>query len=108
MADTFSIELALISSLFQATNETVIALQIKEEYFQVPLHKLAVKCVLWLISKDKEFDEEIVLYYIAKNNNINLEEWLHILAANPFATVGTMKSYLDILKEQGKRRVDEI
>ena len=103
-----NIERALISTLLHTDRSVLSTVELKEDMFGVHLHKLIIKCVKWLISHDKEIDEEIVLYYIQKNNKIDLDEWLRILAQNPFGTKRTINSYLDILKDNMKRRVDEI
>jgi len=102
------IERSLIATLLNGDKELLNSLELKEELFSVHLHKLIIKCVQWLLSKDKGITDEIVFYYISKNNQIDVNEWFRIVGCNPFASKNIVDEYMNILKEAGKGRIDEI
>lgn len=106
------IERAIISTvLFQdLSNESdfIKALELKEDWFSDGLHKIIVKCINWLNINSIAIDENIVLHYISKNNQIDIGAWEQIISSNSFGSKNTILSYIDMLKQNSKRRVYEI
>lgn len=108
MSNTIEIQQSLLSTYLWGDSELLKAIEIKDKWFTIPLHGLIVKCVKWLLMKDLEISQEVVLYYISKNNNIDLNEWLLIVGKNPFGTINTVKSYHAVLEDDSRKAVYDI
>jgi len=91
-----------------AIQDTIQALELKDEWFSDSLHKIVAKCLIWLKSEHKGIDENIVLHYISKNNDVDVSKWLMILEANSFGSKSTLSTYIDILKNNTRKSVYEI
>lgn len=106
------VERALLSTFIykdlSPISDTLDRLELKEEWFRDPLHKIIAKCLIWLKKNEKGIDEVIVINYITKNNKVDLEKWMLVLAANSFGSKETIEAYIALLKKHNKRNAFEI
>lgn len=103
-----NIERALLSSyILDNTKQTIekgYRPKLDETMFYLPFHVLVAKCINWLLEKEMEFNELLIMHYISKNNNIGVNqenEMLNILVQSPFHNVLPL---IDILQSYKIKR----
>jgi len=98
----YYIELSILSTVLfsyhQEEHEKYFdEIELKDDWFLNPFHKLVVRAINYNKSKNIPYQEEYICDILGKYNQLNTDLWLKIISANPFSPY-LFKRYLEQLK----------
>lgn len=76
-------------------------LELQEEWFLVPFHRIVVRAINHHKAKCEPIFEEFIADSLSRRNQLDFELWLNIISANPFSRV-LFEQYLETLKKPKK------
>ena len=99
----YLIEVSILSTVLFAHHqckdeEYFNNLELQEEWFLVPFHKIIVKAIHHHKAKSEPTYEEFIADSLSKRGQLDFELWTKIISANPFSKV-LFEQYLETLQK---------
>lgn len=99
----YLMEVSILSTVLfahhQFTNEDYFAnIELQEEWFSIPFHKLVVKTINHSRATSKPIYEEFIAEELLENRIMDNQRWLNIINANPFSR-HNFEVYLEQIKQ---------
>lgn len=99
----YLIEVSILSTVLFAHHqeqheEYFNNLELQEEWFLIPFHKIIVKAINHHKMKAEPIYEEYIADSLSKRGQLDFELWITIISANPFSKV-LFEKYLETLQK---------
>jgi len=108
----YLLEIAILSTVLfshHSNNEEEFFndLELYEEWFSHPYHKIIIKAINHHKAKGEPTYEEFIADSLAKRGQLDHNLWLAIISASPFSRV-QFEKYLEVMKEPNKSLIEGI
>lgn len=108
----YLIEISILSTVLFAHHqckdeEYFNNIELYEEWFLVPFHRIIVKAINHHKAKCEPIYEEFIADSLSRRGQLNAELWFRIISANPFSKV-LFEQYLETLKSGKKSLIEGI